>query len=111
MLSKNFGLAPNALNSLPKQNLYNFPADLPTSLAQDKAAVGGRRAESRYLYTLEWRLWPPPKETSGGSVRGVDSHSFPAAKNIAAGLITVKPGGMRELQWHPNASEWQYYQR
>jgi oxalate decarboxylase len=21
----------------------------------------------------------------------------------------VKPGGMRELHWHPNASEWQYY--
>jgi oxalate decarboxylase len=24
-------------------------------------------------------------------------------------LVTVKPGGMRELHWHPNTSEWQYY--
>jgi oxalate decarboxylase len=24
-------------------------------------------------------------------------------------LVMVKPGGMRELHWHPNASEWQYY--
>jgi oxalate decarboxylase len=24
-------------------------------------------------------------------------------------LVTVKPGGLRELHWHPNASEWQYY--
>ena len=21
----------------------------------------------------------------------------------------LKPGGLRELHWHPNASEWQYY--
>ena len=24
-------------------------------------------------------------------------------------LVIVKPGGMRELHWHPNASEWQFY--
>jgi oxalate decarboxylase len=23
--------------------------------------------------------------------------------------VTVHPGGMRELHWHPNADEWQYY--
>ena len=23
--------------------------------------------------------------------------------------MTVKPGGMREMHWHPNADEWQYY--
>src|SRR5258708_22433360 len=51
----------------------------------------------------------PMKQTSGGSVRVVDSHNFQAAKNIAAALVTVKPGGLRELHWHPNASEWQYY--
>ena len=24
-------------------------------------------------------------------------------------LVTVRPGGLRELHWHPNADEWQYY--
>ena len=28
---------------------------------------------------------------------------------MAAALVTVKPGSMRELHWHPNADEWQYY--
>ncbi len=51
----------------------------------------------------------PTKQTSSGSVRIVDSHNFLASKNIASALVTVKPGGMRELHWHPNASEWQYY--
>jgi len=23
--------------------------------------------------------------------------------------VTVEPGSMRELHWHPNADEWQYY--
>jgi len=28
---------------------------------------------------------------------------------VAAALVTVKPGSMRELHWHPNADKWQYY--
>ena len=35
--------------------------------------------------------------------------SFPASKTIAAALVEVDPGGMRELHWHPNTDEWQYY--
>jgi oxalate decarboxylase len=51
----------------------------------------------------------PTKKTSGGEVRIVDFHTFLAAKNISGVLINIKPGGIRELHWHPNASEWQYY--
>jgi hypothetical protein len=24
-------------------------------------------------------------------------------------MVTIRPGGLRELHWHPNADEWQYY--
>jgi oxalate decarboxylase len=24
-------------------------------------------------------------------------------------MVTVHPGGLRELHWHPNADEWQYF--
>jgi oxalate decarboxylase len=24
-------------------------------------------------------------------------------------LVEVEPGGMREMHWHPNTDEWQYY--
>ena len=44
-----------------------------------------------------------------GDVRIVDSGVFCASKTIAAALVRVKPKAMRELHWHPNASEWQYY--
>jgi oxalate decarboxylase len=42
-------------------------------------------------------------------VRIVDSTNFPAASTIAAALVEVEPGGLRELHWHPNTDEWQYY--
>jgi oxalate decarboxylase len=109
VLSKNLSLPENALKKLPTRNLYIFPADLPLSLERDKAAVGGRPAESPYQYTFRMDAIPPTKQTRGGEARVVDSRNFPAAKHIAAALVRVKPGGMRELHWHPNASEWQYY--
>ena len=109
VLSKNFGLPASALKNLPNRSLYIFPADLPASLAQDKASVGGRRAESPYEYTFKLSTMAPTQQTKSGEVRIVDSRNFPASKNIAAALVRIKPGGMRELHWHPNASEWQFW--
>src|SRR5258708_9111415 len=51
----------------------------------------------------------PTRKTPGGEVRIVDSRNFPVTKNIAAALVTLKPGALRELHWHPNASEWQFW--
>jgi oxalate decarboxylase len=109
VLAKNFGLPQSALKGLPTENLYIFPSSVPPSLAQDKAAVGGRSVESPYQYTFRMKAMAPTKKTRGGEVRIVDVSSFTAAKNICGVLITLKPGGMRELHWHPHASEWQYY--
>jgi oxalate decarboxylase len=50
-----------------------------------------------------------PVKVAGGQVRIVDSSNFPAASTIAAALVEVEPGGLRELHWHPNTDEWQYY--
>src|SRR5260370_19961156 len=53
VLSKNFGLAEGALTNLPQNALYIFPAHLPKSLAEDKAAVGGQRVQSSIQYTFK----------------------------------------------------------
>ena len=50
----------------------------------------------------------PTKVSKGGEVRIVDRKNFPAT-NIAAAIVTLKPGGLRELHWHPNEDEWQYF--
>jgi len=81
-----------------------FPTEIPGPLASDKVAnTQGQRSFSYHLLNQE------PLKTSGGTVRLVDSTNFPEATNIAAGLVEVKPGGMREMHWHPNTDEWQYY--
>ena len=109
VLSKNFRLDKTALAKLPTDEMYIFPAGLPKSLAQDRAAVGGQKVQSPVQYTFKMGLMAPTILNAGGEARVVDSRNFPAAKNIAAAMLTIKPGGMRELHWHPNASEWQYY--
>ena len=78
-------------------------------MAEDRAAVGGEKVQSPIQYTFKMEAMAPTKRTTGGEIRIVDSHNFPASKNIAAALNTIKPGGMRELHWHPNASEWQFW--
>jgi oxalate decarboxylase len=53
----------------------------------------------------------PNRQTKGGEVRIADSSNFNVSKNVAAALVTIHPGGMREMHWHPNADEWQYWIR
>jgi oxalate decarboxylase len=110
VLAKNFGLDHDVVAKLvKKESLYIFPADLPLSLAQDRAAIGGRRNESPFQYTFKMEAMAPTRKSSGGEVRIVDSRNFPVSKNIAAAMVTLKPGALRELHWHPNASEWQFW--
>jgi oxalate decarboxylase len=110
VLAKNFGLDKDIAAKLVKEeSLYIFPADLPLSLAQDKASIGGLRVASPFQYTFKMSSMPPTRKTPGGEVRIVDSRNFPVSKSVAAAQITLKPGALRELHWHPNASEWQFW--
>ena len=52
-----------------------------------------------------------PTKAAGGRLRITDSRNFTISKTIAAALVEVEPGAMRELHWHPNADEWQYWLR
>ncbi len=51
----------------------------------------------------------PPTQSPGGNVRIADTRNFTISTDVAAALVEVNPGHMRELHWHPNADEWQYY--
>jgi oxalate decarboxylase len=109
ILTKNSRLSPSDIAKLPKEQLYIFPADLPQSLAADKAAIGGSSVQAPQQYTFKMASMAPTFKSAGGEVRIVDSSNFPVSTTIAAGLVRIKPGGMRELHWHPNASEWQFW--
>jgi oxalate decarboxylase len=109
LLEKNMNLSPNSVNKLPTDEEYIFPGTVPGSLEDDKRAVGGKAVESKVSYSFRMRSMKPTFEDAGGSVRIVDSSVFVASKTVAAALVILKPGAMREMHWHPNDSEWQYW--
>ncbi len=50
----------------------------------------------------------PLREMPGGSAREASAREFPVSKSIAGVLMTLKPGGLREVHWHANAADWAY---
>lgn len=45
----------------------------------------------------------PAHQTKSGMVQVADSGSVKASQTIAAVLVTICPGGLRKVHWHPNA--------
>src|SRR5438034_8141254 len=109
VLSKNFGVAEDALKNLPGQELFIFQTEVPGSLEADQKAAAGALGKSPVDFAFRTMEMPTTKRTKGGEVRIVDSGKFKVSKTVAMAMVTVRPGGLRELHWHPNADEWQYY--
>jgi oxalate decarboxylase len=109
VLAKNFGVDIKTLANLPKKELFIFQAALPGPLAEDQRAAAGKLGVSPVDFAFRTLQMPPTKQTKSGEVRIIDSSNFKVATQIAAAVVTVKPGAMRELHWHPNGDEWQYY--
>jgi oxalate decarboxylase len=106
VLAKNFGAPQSAFGHTPDPSqLYIFPAPLPGPLASDRIE-GATPVPNSFSHRM---MAQDPIRTRSGSVRITDSSNFPVATTIAAALVEVEPGGMRELHWHPNTDEWQYY--
>jgi oxalate decarboxylase len=111
ILQQNFGLPANAIENLPKgEPLYIFRSDEPVkSLKEEIAEVARHAAKPKMSYTFKASTMTPTKQSDAGSVKVIDSKNFPASAKIAAAIVMVKPGCIREMHWHPNGSEWQYW--
>ncbi|MFB9980440.1 oxalate decarboxylase family bicupin [Mesorhizobium kowhaii] len=106
VLAKNFGVPASSLANFPDPSeLYIFPAPVPGPLSADKIA-GAVEVPQSFSHRM---MAQAPIKMKHGTVRITDSDVFPASKKIAAALVEVEPGAMRELHWHPNTNEWQYY--
>src|ERR1700688_2288582 len=109
VLAKNFGVGEQVFNNLPKQELFIFKTAVPGALEADQKAAAGGLGKAPADFAFRTMEMPPTKRTKGGEVRIVDSSTFKASANVAMAMVTLRPGGLRELHWHPNADEWQYY--
>ncbi|KAA8756202.1 oxalate decarboxylase family bicupin [Paenibacillus sp. UASWS1643] len=106
VLSVNFGVPESAFQSMPKEQVYIFQDTVPGSIKSQEVQSPYGTVPLTFKHRL---LAQEPLITPGGSVRIVDSTNFPISTTVAAALVEIRPGAMRELHWHPNADEWQYY--
>ncbi len=109
VLAANFGLPESALAGLPpdvEHERYVFAGEVPPVPERDRISGPAGASKQRFSHRM---LAQEPIACPGGQVRITDSRNFPVSQTVAAALVEVEPGGMREMHWHPNGDEWQYY--
>jgi len=106
VLAKNFGVAAATFANFPKREVYIAKGPVPPPLPADPAPGTINPGTLTHRYRL---LAQRPDTYPGGTNRLVSQREFPISTTITGALMRIKPGGMRELHWHPNADEWQYY--
>ena len=109
VLAKNFGVPAEAFSKIPLQNLWIFQGTLPGDLSAERAEVTNNGGTPAHPFIFSLGSSVPVRQSASGDERVADSRNFTVSTTIAAALVTVRPGGVREMHWHPNADEWQYY--
>jgi len=109
VLSKNFRLSPEIFAHIPAKEKYIFAGSLPGPMDSEMPFKPGMKT-SRHQFTHKM-LAQEPIITPGGEVRITDTTNFPLSTTISAAHVIIKPGGIREMHWHPNADEWSFFIR
>ena len=79
---------------------------MPPPLPADPAPGALNSGALTHRYRL---LAQRPQSYPGGTNRLVSQREFPISTTMTGALMRIKPGALREMHWHPNADEWQYY--
>ena len=108
ILAMNFDVPADTFKSIPLNDLWIFQGKEPGPLADDKRAVAAG-GPPPFPFTFKMGASTPVKSNRSGTIQVVDSTTFKASTTTSAALVTLKPGAMREMHWHPNADEWQYW--
>lgn len=108
VLAKNFSQPESTFKTLPQKELFIFQTGLPGDLRQEQQQAAAGTGSLGDSFAFRTNQMKPTKVTAGGEVRIIDSKTFPVTP-ISAAIVLLKPGGLRELHWHPNADEWQYF--
>jgi oxalate decarboxylase len=105
VLAKNFGVGVANFADLPAKEKYIFRMPVPAPLDVVRAQLPDAPMPASYVLhasAIEAQHY------SGGRVKTIDSRNFPVT-TLSALIIEIEPGAMREMHWHPDADEWQYY--
>lgn len=104
MIAANFKVDEETLKPLSDHEKYIFNGNVPGPIdTVKKPGIPMQTPLTLHMKDV------PAKKFEAGKVWIVDQSVFPAAKTISAAIVEVEPGGMREMHWHPESEEWDYY--
>lgn len=106
VLSANFGCDEKEFDVIPEKEVYIVDGGDPGPLESQEVESPYGKVPNTFKHEL---INVQPHICEGGSIRILDNRNFPACKTIAAALVEIKPGAMREIHWHSNNDELQYY--
>jgi oxalate decarboxylase len=106
VLARNFGVPASTFATFPKKEVYIATGPVPPPLPEDPAPGSQNEPPLTHKYRL---LAAKPEVFAGGTLTRASSAEFPISTTMTGALLVIRPGGMRELHWHPHAAEWQYY--
>ncbi|MBX3411985.1 MAG: cupin domain-containing protein [Pirellulales bacterium] len=105
VLAKNFGVPEATFARFPREEVYIVPGTPPGPLPIDPPRGSLRSGPLTHKFSLEAQA---PRRFAGGEMRIVSSAEFPISTTMTGATMTIKPGAIRALHWHPHAAEWQY---
>ena len=105
--AQNLGLTEAEAAGLPDHEVYFAQGPPPGDESPTAAARSEPELTTVHRYPL--MAQEPRRSPGGGTQRTVTVEEFPISTTMAGSVIDLEPGGLRELHWHPNADEWQYY--
>lgn len=106
VLSANFGCAEKEFDVIPEKEVYIVDGGDPGTIESQEVKSPYGIVPNTFKHEL---INVKPLPCDGGSIRILDHKNFPACTTIAAALVEVEPGAMREIHWHSNNDELQYY--
>ncbi|KAF2755582.1 putative oxalate decarboxylase [Pseudovirgaria hyperparasitica] len=109
VLSKNLEVPTSAFDNIPSGELFIFPGTpAPKDIEKQNITGSAGPIPKSKTYSYHWSEQEAHR-VAGGSVKIVDPLTFPIAKDFSAALVSVKPGAMREIHWHPSSDEWTFF--
>ncbi|WP_316740614.1 cupin domain-containing protein [Pedobacter antarcticus] len=105
--AQTLGITVEEVAQLPQKEVYFAQSKVPSVHSGIGSAVKEVSLTSPHRYPLGAQQ--PRIVPGGGTQRVVTQNEFPIARTITGTIFEIEPGGLREMHWHPNADEWQYY--
>ncbi len=106
VLSANFGVDEETFKNIPSKEVYITDGGNPGSLESQTVTSPTGEVPNSYKHSL---INVEPITCDGGTIKILDNRNFPACTTVTAALVEIEPGAMREIHWHTNNDEFQYY--